>query len=485
MTPSLPLRRVLPVLAVYILFIIIGLCSHELFLDEAHHFLLARDSASLADMYNNARYDGHPRLWHTLLFFITHTFTESPVAMQALQGLISIAVAFVFLRYAPFTFWIKAAILFGYYFLFEYSILSRNYALGLLFLFTACGLLNEGRRPLTAIGVLLLLLCNTHMFFTFAAIALYGYLLLEYAGKKGLFTRPFLILSALFLLGFACAIIQARVPRLDNVNLTPVESGKWLSGGNFSFAAFGLVRGWLPIPTVGGGQFWNHFWLRPEKTGGFAGGLLFLLLLALPGFILRRYPRAVLFYYCTALLLLVFFDVTQMTAARYFGMVFVFFLAAAWLAGDNLARPVLYPILALHVFIGLFAYEQDLTRPFSQGRNTALFLQTLPKDQLVVVDGYNSGPMLCAYLRDSVFYLATGQKGSFCVWKKAYFPNPRPSIGAELAQWPELGRLPRFTLVSNRPVDSAKVDDFQFVKLRSFEGSIQGENYWVYLVQPQ
>lgn len=69
MTPTLSLRRVLPVLALYVIISALGLHAHELFLDEAHHFLLARDSATLAEMYNNARYDGHPRLWHAHLFF--------------------------------------------------------------------------------------------------------------------------------------------------------------------------------------------------------------------------------------------------------------------------------------------------------------------------------------------------------------------------------------------------------------------------------
>ncbi|HXB05491.1 MAG TPA: hypothetical protein VNW04_00200 [Puia sp.] len=492
MTPTLSVRSLWPVLALYAVLIAIGLGAHELFLDEAHHFLLARDSTSLVDLYNNARYDGHPRLWHTLLFTITHLLTTNPIAMQVLQGLITVAMAYVFLRFAPFTYWVKITILFGYYFLFEYGILSRNYALGLLFLFLASALLGAPRRPLIPIGFLILLMCNTHIFFTFASIALYGCLLLEYAAQKKLLSRPFLLFTGLFLLGFACALIQARVPRVDNVNLTPVRPEKWLSGDNFSFAAFGLVRGWLPIPSIGGGHFWNHYWLSEEKTGRFIGILLFLLFLGLPALALHKHKKALLFYYTCAALLLLFFDVTQMTAARYFGMVFIFFLVAAWLSADgrsdalattsSLFRKTFYAILTLHLVIGLYAFEQDLTRPFSQSRNTARYLQTLPADEKIVVDGYNSGPMLCAYLGDSVFYLATGREGSFCVWKKSYFPTPRPPIGQELGQWPALRGLPRFILVANRPVNGSEDPHFQLIPLRSFENSIQGEDYYVYQV---
>ncbi|HEY4108859.1 hypothetical protein [Puia sp.] len=502
MTPTLSWRRVGPVLAIYTLLTTLGLRAHELFLDEAHHFLLARDSTSWIDLYNNARFDGHPRLWHTLLFIITHTLTTNPVAMQVLQGLISVSVAFVFLRYAPFSLPVKIGVLFGYYLLFEYNLLSRNYALGILFLFIACALLNTagsptattGRtsRPLLPLGFLILLMCNTHVFFTFAAIGLYGFLFLEYAGQKKLLTRPFLVFTGIFLLAFACALIQARVPQVDNVNLTPVKPDKFLSAGNFSFAAFGLVRGWLPIPATLGGRFWNHYWLSEERTGRIIGIALFLLLLTFPALFLHRARKALLFYYACAGLLLLFFDVTQMTAARYFGMVFIFFLVACWLAAkgrpDALAdtpfffRALLYGIIGLQLIIGWFAFEQDLTRPFSQSRNTVRYLQSLPPGEKIVVDGYNSGPMLCAYLQGKVFYLTTGAEGSFCVWKKSWFPYPRPSIAEELAQWPALRQLTRFILVANRPLTNTESPHFQLTPLRSFENSIQGENYYVYQV---
>lgn len=524
MNSTLPLNRVLPVLALYTILTIVGLHAHELFLDEAHHFLIARDSISLTDLYYNARYDGHPRLWHTLLFFITHTLTTDPVAMQVLQGLISITAAFVFLRYAPFSLPVKCGILFGYYLLFEYNLLSRNYALGILFLFIACTLLNSSHRRLIPIGLLMVLLCNTHVFFTFASIGIYSVVFLQYAQKKAIFTRSFVLFTALFLFGFACAIVQARVPQADNVNLTPVRPDKWLSRDNFSFAAFGFIRGWLPIPTISGGRFWNHYWLSEERTGAFAGLVLFLLFLGFPAMLLRGRRQALLFYYICAGLLFLFFDVTQMTAARYFGMVFIFFLAAAWLsavqsppdvlpvarsdvqpvaqpnalAGVNpLVRKTFYSLLALQLLIGAYAFEQGLTRPFSQSRNTARYLMSLPGDERIVVDGYNSGPMLCAYLQRKVFYLATGAEGSFCVWKRSYFPNPRPPIDQELAQWPALRQARGFVLVSNRLLTTLPAQNtalsgkdieephFQLIPLHFFEGSIQGENYYVYQVDPQ
>src|SRR5579872_1688133 len=106
-----PLRFVLPVLLLYGTLSAVGLHFHELFLDEAHHFLISRDSASLGELYYNLRFDGHPRLWGILLFLVTHYLTASPTGMQALQWLSAMSGAFVLLRYGPFLRWTKLLIL--------------------------------------------------------------------------------------------------------------------------------------------------------------------------------------------------------------------------------------------------------------------------------------------------------------------------------------------------------------------------------------
>lgn len=502
-TRLLSFRVVLPVLAVYGVVSAVGLYHHELFLDEAHHFLLARDSNSWSDLYWNARYDGHPRLWHTLLYFITHVITRSPYGMQVFHWGIVMGTAFVFLRHAPFSLGMKLLVLSGYYFLFEYNLLSRNYALGILFLFCCCVLLARPTRPLAGLGVILFFMCSTHVFFTFAAIGIYLGLLIEYGKARQLFRASFLVLSGLFFLGVACALIQARTPVEDNINMTAVNARGFLSLNGLSFAVLGLGRGWLPVPREFGGHFWNSYWLNNSLLG--LG--LFVFFLGLPFFVLRQRWQALVFYYTGVSLLLLFYSVTFMTASRYFGMVFVFFLAALWMGGTfgmaadfgrervfgMRAMPVwvrgcLYGVLAVQSVVGVFAWVQEVRLPFSESRETASFLKGRG---MVVVDGYNIGPMLCAYLEGNVYYLATGSEGSFCVWKKGYFPRPRPSVAEEMAGCKGLPE--RFVLVTNRDLgggaDSgisaagAGGSEFRLTLLKSFTNSIIGENFFVYQFQ--
>lgn len=503
----LSLQIVVPLLFVYCLISVLGIHYHEMFLDEAHHFLMPRDSASLAEFYDNLRYDGHPRLWGGLLFFITHYITVNPVAMQVLHLLITASAVYVFLRYAPFSLPMKILILSGYYFLFEYNWLSRNYALGILLLFICCHLLRDAEKNLLRIGCLMLLMCNTHVFFTFASMGIFGYLFIGYARQKKLLTRRWLLFTGLFLVGFACALIQARTPRADNVNMTPVRPDEWLSVKNFSFAAFGLIKGWLPVPQVNSGHFWNSYWLNKNNIPWVIESVLFLGLLVFPALLLRKKIGPFFFYYTCIGMLLMFFVVTQMVGSRYFGMVYIFFLAAAWMTADESGEVFsmpsipggrgiklafltgLYGILVIQTGVGIYALEQDIRRPFSESKPTADYLKGLqPGGRQIVVDGYNAGPPLCAYLEGKVFYLATGAEGSYCVWKKSYFPWPRPSISEEIAQNPGLRRFGEFILVSNRNLSTDSIrsagGNYRLKALKSFDKSIIGENYFVYQVDP-
>lgn len=299
-------------------------------------------------------------------------------------------------------------------------------------------------------------------------------------------------------------VIQTRTPPQENMH--PVYPKEWLSKNNLSFAAFGLIRGWLPIPQFRGPHFWNTSSLNDDRIGGAFETILFLFLLIVPGIVLKRNIKAVLFYYTSLFFLLFFFVVTQQTAARYFGMSFIYFLAAAWLSSDGsgdafsfanmpgnrtaklFLRFWLFGVLVLQSIIGIFAFEQGLTRPFSQSKNAVRYIQSLqPRGEKIVVDGYITGPMLCAYLGEKVFYLATGQEGSYVIWKSSYF-SPKLSISQAIGRNPALRRFGEFILVSNRKEDLADIHsangNYRLSPLQSFENGIINENFYIYRVDP-
>ncbi|HEY4337885.1 MAG TPA: hypothetical protein VGM89_18370 [Puia sp.] len=490
--PTLALRVVIPVLIGYMVLSIIGLYYHELGLEEGQQYVFARDSRSLADLYHNMRYEGHPRTWCILLYGIIHFITPSLVAVRLLHFAITTTTVYLFLRYAPIHRLVKIGFVFGYYFLFEYNLQSRSYALGILLLFAGCLLLTDPVRHLPLIAILLLLLCNTDIFYAFAAVGLFLYMAIVYAQQDRLFTRPFYLLSAFFIIGLACTFIQAQIPREDYIVHSRLNAG--FSRANLASACLALTAGWLPIP-ADRFHFWNSFWIAGPGTTAILRPILALFFLLSPAVLLRAYPRALVFYYSSLLLLLGLMMVTGFTAARYFGMVVIYLLAAAWLAGNEAGvalpmapvfRPVIAVVVLVQLAVGIFAWGQDLTRPFSQAKNAVAWLKARRlTDQPVVVNGYIAGPALSTYLGKKLWYLNTGGEGSFCLWRQDYFPGPANTITGQLAAARFLPRLDSFLLLSSKDVDRSLLPDgaagFHFAPLQHFsDGILPMEDCYMY-----
>jgi hypothetical protein len=129
--------------AAFFLLGLLVLLRHEMWQDEWQAWLLARESSSLADLFQNIRYEGHPCLWYLALFVISR-FTTDPLGMQLLHLMIATGTVYIFLKYSPFTRLQKILFIFGYFPFYEYCAISRNYGLGVLSLFSFCAVFASG-----------------------------------------------------------------------------------------------------------------------------------------------------------------------------------------------------------------------------------------------------------------------------------------------------------------------------------------------------
>jgi hypothetical protein len=147
--------------ALYAALVFVGLAHHAMWRDELQAWMIARDSGTIGDLFRNIRYEGHPPLWF-LLLYVASRITRAPVAMQVLHGCLAAGAGFLFSRYAPLPRWQRVLFLLGYYPLFEYSVKSRSYVLGVICLFALCALHRPGRRGVRwPQALLLMLLCAT------------------------------------------------------------------------------------------------------------------------------------------------------------------------------------------------------------------------------------------------------------------------------------------------------------------------------------
>lgn len=161
-------------LAAYIAIIVLTALHHEFWRDEVRAFSLATEG-SLRDMFTELRTEGHPALWYLLLRG-GYWLTGSRLVLPVLSLVIATCAMYVILRYSPFTMLQKVLIVFGVYPVFEYSVIARNYGLGVLVL-SVIGLTYPTRRDRPVrFGLLLAVLANTsaHAAITAAAL-LFGW----------------------------------------------------------------------------------------------------------------------------------------------------------------------------------------------------------------------------------------------------------------------------------------------------------------------
>jgi len=486
-----PLKIVLPVLAVYFAITLFGILHHEIWLDEAQHFLIARDSTSISTLFTNMKYDGHVQLWNYLLFFITHYISTKVIALQVFHLLIVNAAAFVLLRYAPFSLLVKILVLTGYYFLFEYSLISRNYAMGILFLFTACAFIGRKDRQ-WIVAIMCLLMCVTHLFFLFAATGLLIYTAYNSITVKKA-QHGLVLIACCYAVGVLLAFAQMRQIPPDNTYFHP-EKVHVSDLKNPSYTIYGISRGFLPMQNISDAHPWGTYAF--DRMNRFVKVLVSLSLLAYPFFLLRRNRAPLLFFYTTALLLLAFFFISQMLASRYFGMYFIFLLAALWLQGKQqtslpsipsapLLRLSFYCMLLLQVVAGIYAYAMDARRPFSLGESVAGYIKGHYKEDIpIVMDGYGGGPAVSAYLQDRLYYMDIGMQGSYCIWKRSYFPIPRKPIEDEFLN---LNIGDKFVMVSTRDlayvVQGRETLPYTIKPLTTFANGIIKPDYYLYEVQ--
>src|ERR1700741_2783199 len=101
------------ILIVFLILSLIGIQHHEIWLDEAQHYLLARDSKNLPELIHACRNEGHPLLWNVLLYVITR-FSGNIFYMQLAHIVISCFTVLIITK-SNLSLLEKMLIIFSYY----------------------------------------------------------------------------------------------------------------------------------------------------------------------------------------------------------------------------------------------------------------------------------------------------------------------------------------------------------------------------------
>lgn len=407
---------------------LIGILHHELWLDEAQHWLLARDSNSVSELVQNTRIEGHPLLWSFMLYGLTR-FTSDPFWMQFLHIFISTTAVFVFLKKASFSWIFKALFIFGYFMVFEYNLISRNYGLGILFLFLACSLFKNREQKFALVCFYLALAANTHLLFSVPAFALFLTVLLEQFQDKQFFKTQYITGYLIFALGLILIYIQIHSTDSDWL-LEPI--GKLPIQERITDGFVSLFKGIVVIPDFRTMHFWNtNLIVNLSKP---IAAILALLVYLLPLFLFKN-RKTLFFVYVAIIGTQVFFFVTQRTATRFHGMAFILIIMGLWIeeydASKNnnskavkwasFRKPIIYIILMLHFCTGMYAFAMDFKHSFTSAKATVDFLKTEKLDHRPIVSVSCEGTAISAYLERKVYFLCSQSNQSFCHWDEACF----------------------------------------------------------------
>ncbi len=487
-------------IALYFVLSLVGILHHEIWLDEAHHWLLAKDSTSFIDLIHNTRYEGHPILWNILLF-ITSRFTSDPFWMQFLHILISTSVIIIFLKKAPFSLLFKTLFIFGYFMFYEYNIISRNYMLGVLFIFLACTFYEYRKQRFILFALLLSLAANVHAIFL---IVVSSIMLIEFIEiikfKKFKFNLIYSIGWSIFIIGIILAIIQI-IPPSDTTyfsRITDIPLSK-----KFTFGILSLFKGLVTVPDFTSIHFWNsNLFINLSKP---ISSIFIILIYLLPLFLFYKNKILILYVYVGIFVANIFFYITQLSSLRYDGILFILIITGLWIAHyynyetnklnsfiskkilAKIKKIAIYTILIIQFISGIFAYTLDVLLPFDNSKNVASFLRENDLLNKEIVTISCEGTPLSAYLEKNIYFLCANDYQSYCNWSLTCKMNNdlKYELDNSIANFVNSTRK-KIIFISNHPLyndnrEKKKSNKIVSILLKKFEGSILKVNdYYIY-----
>ena len=151
--------------------------AHEPWRDELQAWAIARSSGQPLQLLVNLRYEGHPPLWHLLLWPVAKVI-PGIAGMKFVTILVGSAATWIALRFMPVSIWIRVALLFGYFPLYEYGVINRSYSVAWLCVVLSLWLAHRAHTPKWLMAVALgALACTTGLAVPLAfaiALALWG-----------------------------------------------------------------------------------------------------------------------------------------------------------------------------------------------------------------------------------------------------------------------------------------------------------------------
>lgn len=458
----------------FVVLTFVGLLNHEMWRDELQAWLISSSSDSLVCLFNNLKYEGHPALWHLILYLISR-FTENPFYMQVFHASISILNIYIFTKYSTFSRLHKFLFAFGYYPLFEYNLISRNYSLGIFFILIFCLLYKIRPNNYMLMSFILLLLANTSIYGLIISLSL-GLFLFYDAFKNKNFNWIHILSISILLTGILISVYQ-MIPPSDFAT-------DYLSPRSNAVTSLGaLWRGVIPLqfPQY---NFWKVINNIIDAISINLTAIFSVILIYIFYKIFKSDKRVLISFFFGMYMIMSFISFFHYGSLRHHGHYYILIIAFLWLFYQTIkANKVFYSIvttmLLLNFLGGVGAYYMDYKYPFSEAKNAAEYIKNNNmQDMLLLGDKDYSTIPVSAYLNKKINTLNINNDNGFIVWNKSRL-TMSDFTEEEIIKKIDKDQKDVLVILNYKLPDTSKM-----YCIKSFEDSIvESENYYLYLIR--
>lgn len=147
-----------------ILLSIWGNIIHEPWFDEAQAWQIAKNASWHDILFFLPHYEGHPPMWHIILRLVSYTGIPFVTAMKLIQLVIYSLTVLVLEFKSPFSPILKITLPLGFFFTYQYSVISRPYTLFMLAVLLCALYYKKRKEKPFAYMLTLLLMCLCHSY---------------------------------------------------------------------------------------------------------------------------------------------------------------------------------------------------------------------------------------------------------------------------------------------------------------------------------
>ena len=237
---------------------------HVIWRDEARALSIAIQGEGWIAMLRGLHGEGHPALWY-LILRAAHGISGRPEVLPLLALAIGVAAAWLLVWRSPFPRLLIGLILASHFFIYEFSVMARNYGIGMLILFVLAIAYQRSRGRGVALGALLFLLANCNVIATILAGAFLIFWFVEIVEETGPRWSPALAnfaLNAAIAAAGAALCFATVYPTFNDAAVAAHPEGVTVRDILGAIAnpapAFGQLLGWPVALTYLGGP-WPFF----------------------------------------------------------------------------------------------------------------------------------------------------------------------------------------------------------------------------------